>query len=126
MNSIAAIFIYLACIFYTVGVFAEKRQGILKVWHLIVFWLGFLFDTIGTAAMGNLIGSMIQLDFHGITGLAAILVMLFHAAWATGVLIKDQLEERTQFHRLSFVVWLIWLIPMVTGMIFGVSAARGH
>jgi len=25
----------------------------------------------------------------------------------------------SQFHKFSFVVWIIWLIPMVTGMILG-------
>ncbi len=116
---VAIIFIFAACIFYTVGVWAEKIQKRLKVWHVVVFWLGFICDTIGTGAMGKMVGSLIQFNFHGLTGLTAILLMLFHAIWATVVLAKKNEEQILKFHKFSFVVWIIWLIPMVTGMILG-------
>jgi len=85
----------------------------------VVFWLGFASDTIGTGAMGKLAGSLIQFNFHGLTGLFAILIMLFHAAWATLVLIRKDEALISKFHKFSLVVWVIWLIPMVTGMILG-------
>jgi len=69
--------------------------------------------------MGKLAGSLIQFNFHGLTGLLAILLMLFHAIWATIVLIRKDEAQLVQFHKFSFVVWIIWLIPMVTGMILG-------
>ena len=84
----AIVFISLACLTYTVGVWAEKLQGKLKTWHAIVFWLGLIFDTVGTTAMSLLSGSLIKFNFHGMTGLAAILLMLFHAVWASVVLIR--------------------------------------
>ncbi len=110
---------FAACIFYTIGVWAEKMQKRLKTWHLIVFWLGFVCDTTGTGAMGILTGSLIQYNFHGLTGLLAILLMLFHAIWATIVVVKKDETMILKFHKLSFVVWLIWLVPMITGMILG-------
>ena len=116
---IAIAFIIAACFFYTLGVWAEKIQKRLKVWHAVVFWLGFTFDTIGTGAMGKLVGSIIQFNFHGLTGLVAILLMLFHAVWATIVLVKKDEAQIVKFHKFSFIVWIIWLIPMVTGMILG-------
>lgn len=116
---IAITFIFAACILYTLGVWAEKISKRLKVWHALVFWLGFSCDTIGTGAMGKLVGSIIQFNFHGMTGLLAILLMLFHAIWATIVLIKKKEKQIIKFHKLSFWVWVIWLIPMITGMIFG-------
>ena len=112
-------FIFTACFLYTLGVWAEKIQKRLKVWHTVVFWLGFACDTIGTGAMGKLAGSIIQLNFHGLTGLLAILLMLFHAAWATIVIVRKNERQILNFHKFSFVVWIIWLIPMVTGMILG-------
>lgn len=115
----AITFIIAACIFYTLGVWAEKIQRRLKVWHAIVFWLGFVCDTIGTGAMGKLVGSLIQFNFHGLTGLLAILLMLFHAVWATIVLARKNEKQILQFHKFGIVVWIIWLIPMVTGMILG-------
>lgn len=116
---IAVTFIFAACIFYTLGVWAEKIQKRLKPWHVVVFWLGLIADTIGTGAMGKMVGSIIQFNFHGITGLAAILLMLFHAIWATIAIIKNDEEQLLRFHKLSIIVWIIWLIPMVTGMILG-------
>jgi uncharacterized repeat protein (TIGR03987 family) len=119
MLLIAILFIFGACIFYTLGVWAEKIQKRLKIWHVVVFYLGLIFDTIGTGAMGKLAGSLIQLNFHGLTGLLAILLMLFHAVWATVVMVKKNEPMILKFHKFSFIVWIIWLIPMVTGMILG-------
>ncbi len=116
---IAITFIFSASILYTLGVWAEKISKRLKIWHAVVFWLGFACDTIGTGAMGKLVGSLIQLNFHGLTGLLAIFLMLFHAIWATIVLLRKNEMQIIQFHKLSFWVWIIWLIPMITGMIFG-------
>ena len=60
MLVIAISFIFAACILYTLGVWSEKIQKILKPWHTVVFWLGFVCDTIGTGAMGKLAGSILQ------------------------------------------------------------------
>ena len=119
MLMIAITFIFAACMFYTLGVWSEKIQKRLKVWHVVVFWLGFICDTIGTGAMGKLAGSIIQFNFHGLTGLLAILLMLFHAVWATIVIKRKDETQIIQFHKFSIVVWIIWIIPMVTGMILG-------
>jgi len=118
---IAAVFIYLACILYTIGVWGEKLQKNLKIWHLVIFWLGLTCDTIGTGAMGKVVGSIFKFNFHGITGMTAIILMLIHAIWATIVVIKNQEQARKNFHKFSIIVWIIWLIPMVSGIIFGSS-----
>jgi len=121
MLIVAMNFIFIACILYTIGVWSEKLQGRLKAWHLLVFWLGFFFDTIGTGAMGIMAGSIFQFNFHGITGMAAILLMLFHSSWASIVLYKKDEKKIVHFHKFSLIVWIIWLIPMITGMIYGSS-----
>jgi uncharacterized repeat protein (TIGR03987 family) len=120
----AIVFINLAALFYTIGVWAEKFQGRLKWWHTAVFWLGFICDTTGTTAMSLLAGSLIQFNFHGITGLSAVLLMLFHSIWATKVLIQNNEKMLIKFHKFSFVVWIIWLIPMITGVIFGTTVSH--
>jgi uncharacterized repeat protein (TIGR03987 family) len=119
MLLIAILFIFGACILYTVGVWAGKIQKRLKNWHVAVFWSGFVFDTIGTGAMSVLAGSLIQFNFHGLTGLLAILLMLFHALWATIVMVRKNEKLIVQFHKFSTIVWIIWLIPMITAMILG-------
>lgn len=97
MLIVAMNLIFVACILYTVGVWSEKLQGRLKVWHLTVFWLGLCFDTIGTGAMGIMAGSIIQFNFHGITGLTAIFLMLFHSIWASVVIYrKDENKNNSK------------------------------
>lgn len=113
---IAVVAIISALVFYTIGVWSEKFAGRLKPWHLILFWIGFVFDTTGTTLMGNLAGK-INFDIHGITGALAIILMLGHALWATIVLLKKQEKWIEKFHKFSIVVWLVWLVPFFTGMI---------
>lgn len=117
----AILFINLALLAYTLGVWAEKIQGRLKSWHMIVFWFGVTFDTIGTTAMSLLSGTLFKMNFHGITGLTALLLMLFHAGWASWVLYRKDEKMILKFHRFSVVVWCIWLVPMISGMIFGAA-----
>ena len=116
---IAVHFITLACVLYTIGVWAERIQRKLKWWHTILFWAGFASDTTGTTAMGIIAGSFFRSTFHGITGLSAILLMLFHALWATIVLVRKDETMILNFHRFSIIVWIIWLIPMLSGIILG-------
>jgi len=37
------------------------------------------------------------------------------------VLIRNNEKQLDSFHKLSLIVWLIWLIPMISGMIFGAT-----
>ena len=117
----AIIFITSALIFYTIGVFSEKKQGELKKWHLLLFYLGLIFDTFGTTLMSKIAKGGFQFNFHGITGLLAIILMLLHALWATIVLTKNDEKSKANFHKFSFIVWIIWLIPFISGAILGMA-----
>jgi uncharacterized repeat protein (TIGR03987 family) len=117
----AVVFINLALIFYTIGVWSEKRHGQLKTWHVIIFWIGLIFDTLGTTYMSKIANDSFKLNFHGITGLSAILLMLFHVIWASWVLIKNDEIVKLKFHKLSLGVWVIWLIPFLSGALFGMA-----
>ena len=59
---------------------------------------------------------------HPVTGGLAIALMLFHATWATYVLLRGNSKQRHNFHRLSICVWLIWLVPYCTGVLVGIPA----
>lgn len=115
MDKSAIIIMTTALIFYTTGVWAEKINGRLKYWHLFLFIFGLICDTLGTGLMFQ-ISDGISFSFHGILGLAAIILMLFHATWATFALIKNEERIITNFHRFSLVVWIIWLIPYLSPM----------
>jgi len=119
--------ITLALVFYTIGVWSEHRAKELKKWHVIIFWFGLIFDTLGTSTM-TLIArsntytvSASNLGIHGITGGLAIILMLFHALWASWVLLKNDKNAKLYFHKFSLFVWIIWLIPYFIGMFMGMK-----
>ncbi|MBW6409089.1 HsmA family protein [Clostridium weizhouense] len=124
---IAIIIITLALILYTVGVFGERKSKSLKKSHVIIFWLGLVCDTMGTFTMKQIANSRIETlnsvnqTLHGITGVLAILLMLFHVLWATWVLYKNDEKKKAIFHKFSIIVWVIWLVPYIIGMFIGMA-----
>lgn len=124
MNSAAVIIINLALLFYSIGVWAERFQARLKLWHTVFFWLGLACDTWGTGMMFDYVGGMTY-DIHGYSGLLAIILMMVHAVWATYVLWKKDENLIVNFHKFSIFVWLVWLIPYFSPMILRmIEAAR--
>ncbi len=115
----AVITITAAFLFYTIGVWSEKISGTLKKWHVGLFWVGLVFDTTGTTLMGKLANDVLSVNFHSITGIAAIILMLVHAVWATIVLRQNRAEQKAGFHKFSIFVWILWMIPFLSGMIMG-------
>ena len=115
----AIIFINLAMVLYTIGVWAERIRRRLKWWHLWFFWSGLVCDTIGTGAMAEIGGTLFKFNLHGLTGMTAILLMLFHSCWATFVLMHKDEKRIQSFHRISIFVWVVWMIPMIGGMVLG-------
>jgi len=120
MNPAAVIVINLALLFYSIGVWSERIQGRLKVWHTVFFYMGLVCDTWGTGMMFDYVGGM-TFDIHGISGLLAIILMLIHAVWATIVLVKRDENMIIKFHKFSVFVWLVWLIPYFSPMIFQIA-----
>jgi uncharacterized repeat protein (TIGR03987 family) len=109
---------FLAFAFYTLGVWSAVLSHRLKPWHALLFWLGFSADTAGTEVMREMAGGF-RWGFHTATGGVALLLMLLHAVWATVVLVRGNESRLRIFHRTSLAVWLIWLIPFVTGLVLG-------
>jgi uncharacterized repeat protein (TIGR03987 family) len=117
---LAAVLIFLALVAYSIGVWSERFAGRLKPWHLIFFWTGLAFDTVGTGIMMEMAEGL-TMDLHGVTGVVAILLMAVHAAWATAVLVQRDEKAILSFHRFSVLVWTIWLIPFFSGMFISMS-----
>ncbi len=118
---ISMILITLALVFYSIGVWSERIAGRLKAWHLIFFWGGLVFDTVGTAMMMEMAGG-IKPDIHSVTGVLAILLMIIHAVWASAVLLRKDERAIVNFHKFSVVVWAIWLVPYFTGFFVSMAA----
>ena len=129
---IASLAITGALTLYTIGVFRERAIGRLQGQHLVFFWLGLACDTTGTTLMTIMARNSLESApaIHGITGLAAIVLMLFHAGWATMVYLRGRrndeaaIERERTFHRLSAAVWVAWLVPYVIGMLVGIPAIK--
>ena len=117
---VLAIVITLALLFYSIGVWSERFAKRLKIWHLFFFWLGIICDTWGTGMMFEMVGGM-TFDIHGITGVIAIALMLVHAVWALVVLVRKNEKVILKFHRFSIAVWIIWLIPYLSPMVFNLA-----
>ena len=118
MDPRASIIMAAALVFYSIGIWGERIVGRLKWWHLVFFVLGLICDTWGTGMMLDMAGGM-TLDLHSISGLIAIILMLIHAIWATVAIIQKNKKVLNNFHKFSVVVWLIWLIPYFSPMVFG-------
>jgi uncharacterized repeat protein (TIGR03987 family) len=121
MDGTASVVITLALVFYTIGVWSERLAGRLKPWHLAFFWLGLVFDTVGTGMMFDFAGGL-TFDLHGLSGLLAIVLMLIHATWATVVLARRDERWIRNFHKFSVVVWAIWLIPYFSPMVVAIGS----
>ena len=122
MLLVSIVLITLALVFYSIGVWSERIARYLKGWHVAAFWTGLLFDLSGTLAMHLLAQGAFDITKpHTLTGQIALWLMLIHAAWATAVVRKGTTEARTNFHRYSLLVWLVWLIPYCGGMVLAVK-----
>jgi uncharacterized repeat protein (TIGR03987 family) len=119
-ETLGMIIINLALICYSIGVWSERFSARLKVWHLLFFWLGIIFDTWGTGLMFAMVGGLTY-DIHGLTGMLAIVLMLIHAVWATTVLLKKDENLIASFHKFSVTVWVIWLIPYLSPMVIMIA-----
>lgn len=115
---VAVITILLAAVLYSVAVFAEHRSGVLKPWHVALFWSGLVFDTISTTLMSGLAGGF-ELNIHGVLGIVAILLMIIHAVWATVAIVRADKRVLHDFHKFSLAVWALWMVTLVTG--FGIA-----
>lgn len=115
-----------ALIFYTLGVFGERRIHFLKPRHVALFWIGLACDTTGTLTMSAIANSAATtstgMGFHAATGLMAIILMLIHALWATLTALRGDERAMRIFSRFSIAVWLIWLVPYICGMLVGIPA----
>ncbi|MFC2133111.1 HsmA family protein [Bacteroidota bacterium] len=117
---ISTLLITLALVFYSIGVWSERLVRYLKTWHVISFWIGFIFDVSGTLAMHGISDRPFDIfEPHTLTGQIALWLMFAHAVWATRVVVNGSDQKRTDFHRYSLIVWIIWLVPYFGGMYIG-------
>lgn len=118
----AIVVITSALVFYTFGVWGERLQHGLKLWHVVLFLLGVSADIVGTGLMehiAKLTGAHDNL--HAITGFTAVTLMIIHALWAVITYVHGSESTKRNFSKFSVVVWFVWLIPYCIGVYIGMS-----
>jgi uncharacterized repeat protein (TIGR03987 family) len=117
----AVVLITAALVFYSVGVWGERLQRVLRWWHVGFFVTGLSCDLAGTVTMSRITGfrsaNPALIAVMEASGAVALVLMAVHLVWAVVVLARGSFRARHTFHRFSLLVWCIWLIPYLTGAI---------
>ncbi len=115
-----AIFFTLALLFYSVGIWSDFFAKQLKKWHLVMFFLGVVTDSLGTNFMYLHVGHLI-FTAHSVAGFLGLTLMVFHCGWAFFVLKNNDAKRQATFHRFSILVWLFWLLSYFSGLYLGIT-----
>ncbi len=126
MLLVAVVCMFAALGFYTYAVFNGRRAG-LSLRHLVAFGLGLTFDYYGTHLMNIMIARFGQPPgIHSLSGRYSLWGMAFHFCLALTAAVSNRLEVpwvNKVFHRVSLVIYTLWLIAFGTGAVFGMIAA---
>lgn len=115
-----AIFFTLALIFYSIAIWSDYVRQHLEKWHVGMFGLGVLTDTVGTLCMYLHVGHLI-FTAHSISGFAGLFLMMFHMCWGILVISSDSPTRQKVFHKFSLFVWFFWLISYISGVYIGLN-----
>lgn len=110
----------LALVFYSLSVWAGWFSKRLKKWHVYVFFIGLTLDLIATYLTYLSIGSIV-LTPHATIGFISLFLMALHVLWATIILLRGQEKQITTFHRISLIVWSIWMFSYLSGFVLGMA-----
>ena len=121
---VSIVFINLAFLFYTIGVWSEFKRKQLVSWHVVLFWLGVISDSIGTKLMIDYVG-YIKFNIHTSTGFLGLALMVAHAIWASKVVVQNDSQKAKGFHKFSVFVWSVWFVSYVSGVFMGMNSVSG-
>ncbi|PHR60163.1 MAG: TIGR03987 family protein [Robiginitomaculum sp.] len=117
---ISVILFTVALVFYTWGVWSEFRAKYLARKHVVLFALGVSVDTLATILTYLAIGGL-TLTPHSILGFVSLALMTFHLFWAILARRKGNTHTLTNFHKLSLLVWSIWMASYISGFVLGMA-----
>ena len=115
---IGATFFTLALIFYSIAIWSDYFRQKLERWHIAMFAVGVITDTLGTLFMYLHVGHLI---FNSISGFLGLFLMVFHLCWGTLVIMNDNVRRQLLFHRFSLFVWFFWLVSYISGVYIGLN-----
>ena len=115
--SILAFTMALLC--YTGGVLLERKVSMMKPWILAIFWLGLAFEVCGAIPMFR--RSEGNITVHGIIGAIGLSLIILHNMGATLAVMKGWDVMLKLFPKFSTLVYVIWVVAFITGMIAGMK-----
>ncbi len=110
----------LALVFYSTSVWAGWFSKRLKVWHIYVFLIGLIADYVATILTYISLG-VITTTLHSILGFVSIILMTIHVVWAVLIMVRNNEKAMNSFHRVSVVVWSIWMLSYLSGFASGIA-----
>lgn len=117
---IAVISITAALIFYSVAVWWNWLTKRLKVWQLVLFWLGLAGDLLGTAMMKSSVET-VTYDLHTISGYTALALMLVVTLTGTYAIFRHNERILNNFHKFGLPIWFVWVTSWLTGVVLGIQ-----
>ncbi len=107
MMSLSATMFTIGLVLYTIGVWGEKVQGKLKIWHLVLFCLALGFSILSMTGMK---GSALYIT------LIANILLIDHSVFAVMTLSGKYKLDFETFHKYSIIFWLFWFVPYCIGV----------
>jgi uncharacterized repeat protein (TIGR03987 family) len=106
-----------ALLVFSTATWAGVKSKILKKWHLVLYWLGFIADFSATLSVGIAYGGF-QQNFHSYLGAVALLAILTQNIAGTKFLIKGNQEQLASFpKKFGIPVWVLWVASFVAGLL---------
>jgi len=110
----------IALVFYSISVWAGWFSKRLKLWHIYVFLIGLLTDYLATVLTYVAIGGIV-FTWHAILGFISIALMTIHVVWAIIAYLNKSEQSIINFHRISVIVWSIWMVSYLSGFGSGIE-----
>lgn len=105
----------IALILYTTVIWTHKFKKQLRLWMAVVFGIALAADTIATIVVCVGAQSGWVWNFHTITGLASLLIMVLHFTWAV-IAIATRGSLEVYFQKYSIYAWMLWLTAFLSGI----------
>jgi len=116
---IATALFTLALILYSTAIWSGRKSRQLKLWQIVVFFLGVSSDAWGVWITVKFIGAIV-LTPHAIFGFSALILMSLHFLWVFSIFISNK-EQTRHTHRFGLFVWSVWMLSYLSGFLTGLQ-----
>jgi|AZII01.1.fsa_nt_gi uncharacterized repeat protein (TIGR03987 family) len=116
---IATVLFTLALILYSAAIWSGGKSPRLKLWQIIVFFLGLSADVGGVWVTVKFMGAIVFTP-HAIFGFIALLLMSLHFLWVFSLFMTNKVQTYDT-HRFGLCVWGMWMLSYLSGFVTGLQ-----